>query len=81
MTTQSLGNNPLPEEERPVGARPRTEHKNILYGPVRLIHEWDLLVFENALSWMLHPVHAAGCWPIRWPETALSGTTQARGRV
>jgi hypothetical protein len=29
---------------------------------VRLIHDWDLLVFENALSCMLHPAHAAGHW-------------------
>lgn len=40
----------------------QNEHKNIPYGAVRLIHDWDLLVFENALSCMLHPAHAAGHW-------------------
>jgi hypothetical protein len=40
----------------------QNEHKNIPYGAVRLIHDWDLLVFENALTCMLHPAHAAGHW-------------------
>jgi hypothetical protein len=40
----------------------QNEHKNIPYGAVRLIHDWDLLVFENALSCMLYPAHAAGHW-------------------
>lgn len=40
----------------------QNEHKNIPYGAVRLIDDWDLLVFENALSCMLHPAHAAGHW-------------------
>jgi hypothetical protein len=40
----------------------QNEHKNIPYGAVRLIHDWDLLVFENALNCMLHPAHAAGHW-------------------
>lgn len=40
----------------------QNEHKNIPYGAVRLIHDWDLLVFEKALNCMLHPAHAAGHW-------------------
>ena len=31
-------------------------------GAVRLVHDWDLLVFENALNCMTYPAHAAGHW-------------------
>jgi hypothetical protein len=37
------------------------EYRPIPFGAVRLIHDWDLLVFEKALHCLLQP-HAAGHW-------------------
>jgi hypothetical protein len=39
----------------------QNEYKNIKWGAVRLVHDFDLLLFEYALHGLLEP-HAAGHW-------------------
>jgi DNA-binding MarR family transcriptional regulator len=42
--------------------REQNEYKKIAWGAVRLIDDWDLLLFENALHCLLHPPREAGYW-------------------
>ena len=38
----------------------QNEYQRIKWGSVRVIHDWDLLLFEHALRCLLSPAHANG---------------------
>src|SRR5205823_1533602 len=40
----------------------QNEHKNIPYGAVRIVTDWELLLCEHALHCLLNPPHEAGYW-------------------
>ncbi len=40
----------------------QNEYRNIKWGSVRLINDWELLLFEYALHCLLGPPHEAGYW-------------------
>jgi hypothetical protein len=40
----------------------QNEYENIKWGAVRLVNDWDLLLFEYALHCLLHPPDEAGYW-------------------
>ncbi|HVS36591.1 MAG TPA: hypothetical protein VMS17_13595 [Gemmataceae bacterium] len=40
----------------------QNEYKNIQWGPVRIVTDWDLLLFEYALHCLLGPAREAGSW-------------------
>jgi hypothetical protein len=40
----------------------QNEYQNIRWGAVRLINDWELLLFEYALRCLLNPAHEAGYW-------------------
>ena len=43
----------------------QNEQKPIPFGAMRIIHDWDLLLLEEALHCLLDPPHAAGQWVYR----------------
>jgi hypothetical protein len=40
----------------------QNEYENIKWGAVRMVHDWDLLLFEDALHGLLRPADETGYW-------------------
>jgi hypothetical protein len=40
----------------------QNEHKNIPWGAVRLVTDWELMLCEHALRCLLNPPREAGFW-------------------
>jgi hypothetical protein len=67
----------------------QNEYKNIAWGAVRLITDWELLLFEYALQCLLHPPYEASHWAYqtakhyaeRYDPSHGTGLTPASGSL